>query len=158
MFVPVLWFATPWLVRTVYGARYARATNAVRVMLLAAAVQFVFGWTKSFPVSIGRPRLRTAGQLLELTALVPLVVVLAEAYGATGAAAGILGSSLVLAAFWIDQPRAPAAAGDDGRGDGGREGARRLRDLAARRRRAREPRARAGGLAAPAAATRSRRS
>jgi O-antigen/teichoic acid export membrane protein len=111
VFVPVLWFATPWLVRTVYGARYASATNAVRVMLLAAAVQFVFGWTKSFPVSIGRPRLRTAGQLLELTALVPLVVVLADAYGATGAAAGILGSSLVLAAFWsISLVRLPLQA------------------------------------------------
>lgn len=110
-FVPVLWFATPWLVRTVYGTRYASATNAVRVMLLAAAVQFVFGWTKSFPVSIGRPRLRTAGQLLELTALVPLVVVLADAYGATGAAAGILGSSLVLAAFWsISLVRLPLQA------------------------------------------------
>ena len=30
-------------------------------MLLAAAVQLVFGWTKSFPVSIGRPGLRTVG-------------------------------------------------------------------------------------------------
>jgi O-antigen/teichoic acid export membrane protein len=69
-------------------------------MLLASAVQLVFGWTKSFPVSIGRPRLRTAGQLVELAALIPLVLVLAEAYGATGAAGGILGSSLVLAAFW----------------------------------------------------------
>ena len=98
--VPVLWILTPWLVSTIYGARYAAASDAVRVMLLASAVQLVFGWTKSFPVSIGRPRLRTAGQLVELAALVPLVLVLAETYGATGAAGGILGSSLVLAAFW----------------------------------------------------------
>jgi O-antigen/teichoic acid export membrane protein len=98
--VPVLWILTPWLVSTIYGARYSAASDAVRVMLLASAVQLVFGWTKSFPVSIGRPRLRTAGQLVELAALIPLVLVLAEAYGATGAAGGILGSSLVLAAFW----------------------------------------------------------
>jgi O-antigen/teichoic acid export membrane protein len=111
VFVPILWVATPWLVRAAYGARYASAANAVRVMLLAAAVQFVFGWTKSFPVSIGRPRLRTAGQVVELVALVPLVIVLAEAYGATGAAAGILGSSLVLAAFWsISLVRLPLQA------------------------------------------------
>ena len=38
--------------------KYTPATDAARVMLFAAAVQLVFGWTKSFPVSIGRPNLR----------------------------------------------------------------------------------------------------
>jgi O-antigen/teichoic acid export membrane protein len=98
--VPALWLATPTLVRVVYGARYAGATSAVRVMLIAAGVQLVFGWTKSFPVSIGRPVLRTVGQLIEIATLVPLVVVLGALYGANGAAVGVLGSSLVLAAFW----------------------------------------------------------
>ena len=55
--------AMPTLVRWVYGARYVGATDAVRLMLVAAAIQLIFGWTKSFPVSIGRPGLRTAGQL-----------------------------------------------------------------------------------------------
>ncbi len=112
VFVPILWFATPWLVRAVYGARYAsrgerRARDAARgrgpVRLRLDEV--VPGLDRA------ARGLRTAGQLLELTALVPLVVVLAEAYGATGAAAGILGSSLVLAAFWtISLVRLPLQA------------------------------------------------
>ena len=69
-------------------------------MLLAAAVQIVFGWTKSFPVSIGRPGLRTAGQTLEVAVLVPAVLVLGRLYGATGAAGGVLAGGIVLALFW----------------------------------------------------------
>jgi O-antigen/teichoic acid export membrane protein len=101
--VPLLWLAMPTLVRWVYGARYGGATDAVRLMLVAAAIQLVFGWTKSFPVSIGRPGLRTAAQLLEIAALVPLVLVFAALYGATGAAAALIGSSAVFAAFWTVQ-------------------------------------------------------
>jgi O-antigen/teichoic acid export membrane protein len=98
--VPVLWFAVPTLVRAIYGDRWSSASEAVRVMLLAAAVQLVFGWTKSFPVSIGRPVLRTVGQLVELATLVPLVCILGYYHGAAGAAAGIVGGSIALAAFW----------------------------------------------------------
>jgi O-antigen/teichoic acid export membrane protein len=101
--VPLLWLAMPTLVRWVYGARYAGASEAVRLMLVAAAIQLVFGWTKSFPVSIGRPGLRTTAQLVEIAALVPLVLVFASLYGATGAAAALIGSSAVFAAFWTVQ-------------------------------------------------------
>ncbi len=101
--VPLLWLAMPTLVRWVYGARYAGATEAVRLMLVAAAIQLVFGWTKSFPVSIGRPGLRTAAQLVEIFALVPLVLVFASLYGAVGAAGALIGSSAVFAAFWTVQ-------------------------------------------------------
>jgi O-antigen/teichoic acid export membrane protein len=101
--VPLLWLAMPTLVRWVYGARYAGATDAVRLMLVAAAIQLVFGWTKSFPVSIGRPGLRTAAQLVEIVALVPLVLVFASLYGAVGAAGALIGSSAVFAAFWTVQ-------------------------------------------------------
>jgi O-antigen/teichoic acid export membrane protein len=75
----------------------------VRLMLVAAAIQLVFGWTKSFPVSIGRPGLRTMAQLIEIVALVPLVIVFASLYGAVGAAAALIGSSAVFAAFWTVQ-------------------------------------------------------
>jgi O-antigen/teichoic acid export membrane protein len=101
--VPLLWLAMPTLVRWVYGARYSGATDAVRLMLVAAAIQLVFGWTKSFPVSIGRPGLRTMAQLIEIVALVPLVIVFASLYGAVGAAAALIGSSAVFAAFWTVQ-------------------------------------------------------
>jgi O-antigen/teichoic acid export membrane protein len=98
--VPVLWIAMPTVIRVVIGVRYVPATNAARVMLLAAAVQLVFGWSRSFPVSIGRPGLRTVGQLVELAVLVPSLFVLAHFYGATGAAGSVLAGSVALALFW----------------------------------------------------------
>ena len=100
LITPVLWLAMPTLIRWVYKAKYVSATNAFRVMLLAAVVQLVFAWTKSFPVSIGRPGLRTVGQLFEIGVLVPAVLVLADLYGATGAAAGVLAGAVALGAFW----------------------------------------------------------
>jgi O-antigen/teichoic acid export membrane protein len=97
---PILWFAMPTLIRWVYKAKYVPAANAFRVMLLAAVVQLVFAWTKSFPVSIGRAGLRTVGQLCEIAVLVPAVLVLADLYGATGAAGGVLAGAVALGAFW----------------------------------------------------------
>ena len=57
--VPVLWLLMPWLMQIAFGADYREhATTAARLVLIAAALQFIWGWTKSFPVSIGRPGLR----------------------------------------------------------------------------------------------------
>jgi len=110
---PPLWIFMPTLVRVVYHAKYVPAADAFRVMLLAAVIQFVFGWTKTFPVSIGRPGMRTVGQALEIAVLVPAVLVLGALYGATGAAGGILAGSAVLAVFWtfglLRLPRPEAA-------------------------------------------------
>jgi O-antigen/teichoic acid export membrane protein len=110
---PPLWIFMPTIVRVVYHAKYVPATNAFRLMLLAAVLQFVFGWTKTFPVSIGRPGMRTVGQALEIAVLVPGVLVLGALYGATGAAGGMLAGSVVLAAFWtlglLRLPRPQAA-------------------------------------------------
>jgi O-antigen/teichoic acid export membrane protein len=97
---PPLWIYMPTLIRLVYHAKYVPAANAFRVMLLAAVIQLIFGWTKTFPVSIGRMRLRTIGQALEIATLVPAVLVLGALYGATGAAAGVLAGSIVLGVFW----------------------------------------------------------
>jgi O-antigen/teichoic acid export membrane protein len=97
---PILWVAMPTLIRWVYQAKYVPAADAFRVMLLAAVVQLVFAWTKSFPVSIGRAGLRTVGQLCEIAVLVPAVLLLADRYGATGAAGGVLAGAVALAAFW----------------------------------------------------------
>jgi O-antigen/teichoic acid export membrane protein len=113
---PPLWIFMPTIVSAVYHAKYVPAVDAFRVMLLAAAIQFVFGWTKTFPVSIGRPGMRTVGQALEIAVLVPAVLVLGGLYGATGAAGGILAGSAVLAAFWtfgllrLPRPEAAPAA------------------------------------------------
>jgi O-antigen/teichoic acid export membrane protein len=97
---PPLWIFMPTLVRVVYGAKYVPASDAFRIMLLASVLQFVFGWTKTFPVSVGRMGMRTVGQLLEVATLVPCVLVLGALYGASGAAGGVLAGSVALAVFW----------------------------------------------------------
>ena len=69
-------------------------------MLLAAALQLVWGWTKSFPVSIGRPGLRVIVQSIEIAVFVPLLLVFASRWGATGAAGAMLVSTVVFCAVW----------------------------------------------------------
>jgi O-antigen/teichoic acid export membrane protein len=98
--VPPLYYWMPDLVRVVYHARYAGAANAARVFLFAAAVQFLVGWTKSFPVTIGRPHLRIVTNGAEALVVIPLTVVLGLAWGATGAAAAVLAGTCVFAALW----------------------------------------------------------
>ena len=58
---PIEW-AMPTFVRLLLGSRYLPATDAARLVLGAAAIQLVFGWTKSFAVTIGRPGLRERGR------------------------------------------------------------------------------------------------
>jgi O-antigen/teichoic acid export membrane protein len=82
------------------GDEYVRATAAARIVLVAAVLQFVFGWTKSFPVSIGRPNLRIVTHGLETAVLVPLVLLLGARWGATGAAVATLVSTIVFCAHW----------------------------------------------------------
>jgi O-antigen/teichoic acid export membrane protein len=98
--VPLLWWWAPALVRTIYTAKYMDAVDATRLILVAAAIQLVWGWTKSFPVSIGRPVLRVFAQSVELVVLVPALLVLGALWGATGAAAAVVVASAVFAAVW----------------------------------------------------------
>jgi O-antigen/teichoic acid export membrane protein len=100
LLLPPLVVFAPDIVRVLFSAKNVGATDALRLILFAGALQFVVGWTKSFPVSIGRPNLRIWTHGLETIVLVPLVVVLGAAWGATGAAGGVLASSLVFALFW----------------------------------------------------------
>ena len=98
--VPVFFFAMPWLVEVVFGAEYAGAVDAARIILLAAAIQFAIGWTKSLPVTIGRPRLRIVTHGVETLVVIPLVVVLGAEWGATGAAVAVLVATVVFACAW----------------------------------------------------------
>ena len=59
-------------------------------MLLAGAVGLVFAWTKSLPVSVGRPELRIVTHGIETLVLIPLVLVFGSIWDATGAAAAVL--------------------------------------------------------------------
>jgi O-antigen/teichoic acid export membrane protein len=97
---PVFFFAMPWLVETVFGEKYSGAVTAARVGLVAAAIQFAIGWTKSLPVTVGRPQLRTVTHGLEAIVVIPLVAVLGAEWGVTGAAVAVLVSTVVFAAAW----------------------------------------------------------
>jgi len=98
---PVAWVLMPWLVRVVLGSDYVPATDAARILLLAACLRLVLGWTKSFPVSIGRPGLRIVAHSVEIVVLVPLVLVLGDRWGATGASFGVLAATVAFALAWV---------------------------------------------------------
>jgi O-antigen/teichoic acid export membrane protein len=90
----------PNLIESVFGAKYLGAVDAARLVLVAASIQLVLGWTKSFPVSIGRPNLRLITHGAETVVLIPLVVVFGLEWGATGAALAVVVSTAVFAAAW----------------------------------------------------------
>ena len=119
--VPLLLWAMPWLIELVFGAEYLGAVDAARVILVAAAIQFALGWSKSLPVTIGRPRLRIVTHGLEALVVIPLVAVLGAEWGATGAAVAVLVATFVFAAAWavaISRLRIDVAA-RAGQADGG---------------------------------------
>jgi len=99
--VPIFLLLMPWLVRVVFGEEYLPAVDAARIVLVSAAILLVLGWSKSLPVTIGRPRLRIVTHSLEAIVLLPLVVVLGASNGVTGAAVAILVSTVVFALAWV---------------------------------------------------------
>jgi O-antigen/teichoic acid export membrane protein len=98
--LPPLLVFTHELVRLLFSHKNEGATNAVRLVIGAGAARMVFGWTKSFPVSIGRPNLRIWTHGVEMLVLVPLAGVLGAAWGATGAAGAVLASSVAYCLYW----------------------------------------------------------
>jgi O-antigen/teichoic acid export membrane protein len=99
--VPLLWWSMPFLLGVAYGPDFrAHASDAARLVLLAAALQLIWGWTKSFPVSIGRPGLRIVAQAVEIAVFVPLLLVLGARWGAEGGAGAMLASTAVFCALW----------------------------------------------------------
>ena len=98
--VPPLMYWLPALVKLVYSARYAQAGNAARVFLGVAVVQMLVGWTKSFPVAVGRPQLRITTHGVESLVILPLVIPLGIYFGATGAAFAVFAGMCAFAAMW----------------------------------------------------------
>jgi O-antigen/teichoic acid export membrane protein len=92
--------ALPWAIRVVLGARYTPAVGAARLVLGAAAIHLVLGWTKSFPVTIGRPGLRVVAHGIETAVLLPLIIVFGKLWGVTGAGGAVLVSAVAFAATW----------------------------------------------------------
>jgi O-antigen/teichoic acid export membrane protein len=99
--VPVFLLAMPWLVRVVFGSEYLPAVDAARIVLVAAAILLVLGWSKSLPVTIGRPHLRIVTHGIETLVLLPLVVVLGARWDVTGAAVAILIATIAFALTWV---------------------------------------------------------
>jgi O-antigen/teichoic acid export membrane protein len=98
--VPPLFVFIPDLIRRINGPEYLGAVSAARLFILAAAVQLVVGWTKSLPVTIGRPGLRIVTHGLETIVVLPLVIVLGARWGAAGAAGAVLAGMCVFALAW----------------------------------------------------------
>jgi O-antigen/teichoic acid export membrane protein len=98
--LPLLYLAMPDLIRLVFGSEALTAVRAARIALFAAAIGFVFGWTKSLPVTIGRPGLRVVAHGVETAILLPLVVALGARSGVEGAAWALLIASVAFAGFW----------------------------------------------------------
>jgi O-antigen/teichoic acid export membrane protein len=98
--VPIFLLLMPWLVRVVFGSVYLPAVDAARIVLVSAAILLILGWSKSLPVTIGRPRLRIVTHGIETAVLLPLVLLLGARWDVTGAAVAILISTLVFAAAW----------------------------------------------------------
>jgi O-antigen/teichoic acid export membrane protein len=113
--LPPLLVFTPELARLLFSAKNVGAVDATRIVIVAGALRMVYGWTKSFPVSIGRPSLRIWTHGVELLVLIPLVAVLGAEWGATGAAIAVLASSVAFCLYWtflfLRIRREPAPAG-----------------------------------------------
>lgn len=99
--LPPLLIWIPDLIRIFNGPQYAGAGDAARVFALVAAVQLIVGWTKSFPVTIGRPELRVRTHALETAVVLPLILVFGAAWGATGAALALLAGMCAFAVAWF---------------------------------------------------------
>ena len=98
--LPLLLVFMPQIVRLLFQAKNLGAVQAARIIVVAGAVQFVVGWSKSFAVTVGRPHLRIWTHGIETAVLLPLAAVLGWQWGASGAAAAVLIASFVFAATW----------------------------------------------------------
>ena len=101
LLAPLLIVFIPDLIRIINGPEYVGAAGAARLFVIAASIQLVVGWTKSFPVTIGRPGLRIFTHGVETAVVLPLTVVLGALWGATGAAGANLAGTCAFAALWV---------------------------------------------------------
>lgn len=99
--VPVGWFLMPWLIGFFYTDVFrAHSTQAARIILIVGALQLVFAWTDTLPITLGRPGLRIVAHVIELAVFIPALLLLAHAWGATGGAIAMLLSTVAFCAFW----------------------------------------------------------
>ncbi|MDR7555341.1 MAG: lipopolysaccharide biosynthesis protein [Armatimonadota bacterium] len=93
------WFLLPWLIPTLYSARYADAVTPARIFLLAAIGSLAFGWTKTLPAALGRPDVRVVVLALDAVVVLSLLVIFAPR-GAVGGAIAVTAGLLTQAVVW----------------------------------------------------------
>ncbi|HZQ82788.1 MAG TPA: hypothetical protein VFB25_12505 [Gaiellaceae bacterium] len=99
--VPVGWVLMPWLMQVAYTHAFrVHATTAARIVLLVGALQLIFGWSKTLPVTLGRPGLRVVTHAVEVVVFVPTVIVFGWLWGATGGALALLASTIAFCLYW----------------------------------------------------------
>ena len=98
--LPLLLVFMPQIVRILFESKNLGAVNAARIIVAAGAVQFVVGWSKSFAVTVGRPNLRIWTHGIETLVLLPCAIAFGWLWGASGAAAAVLVSSIAFAITW----------------------------------------------------------
>ena len=99
--VPVGWVLMPWLMQVVYTREFrVHATDAARIVLVVGALQLIYGWSKTLPVTVGRPGLRIVTHAIEVAVFVPTVVVFGALWGATGGALALLASTVAFCLAW----------------------------------------------------------
>jgi O-antigen/teichoic acid export membrane protein len=99
--LPLLLVFMPDLVRFLFQAKNLGAVTAARIVVIAGAVQFVVGWSKTFAVTAGRPQWRIWTHGIETAVLLPLSILLGWRWGAAGAAGAVLASSVAFALAWV---------------------------------------------------------
>lgn len=95
------WITMPWLIRIVYGERYGDALDAARWLLVPAVCALVAGWAKTLPSAVNRPRVRTLMAAFDVALLLPLLWVLADRNGVTGAAVAVAINAVVVTLVWF---------------------------------------------------------
>jgi O-antigen/teichoic acid export membrane protein len=99
--LPPLLVFMPDIVQLLFESKNLGAVDAARIVVVAGAVQFVVGWSKSFAVTVGRPEWRIWSHGIETVVLLPLAVLLGWKWGAAGAAVAVLVSSVAFAIVWL---------------------------------------------------------
>jgi O-antigen/teichoic acid export membrane protein len=95
------YFTLPWLIPLLYSQTFSEAVTPARILLVAAVAMLSIGWAKSLFIGIGRPGLQAIVAFVELALTVAALVVLVPEGGASGAAAAVSGTSVVLALVWF---------------------------------------------------------
>ncbi|HKQ31691.1 MAG TPA: polysaccharide biosynthesis C-terminal domain-containing protein, partial [Thermodesulfobacteriota bacterium] len=91
-------FAGP-LVRLVFGAEYAPATNTLRILAVAVLIARYTYWINPALLAMGKPGIRTTFYLVTTLVYLALMLILVPPYSYVGAALAFLGFAVIKSAL-----------------------------------------------------------